>query len=286
MSEWGRRAAQRVFQVRRERQAIPDAFPDYARNPAALATDLRFKGWARAAGFLGAGLDLLAALCGTDKFGVHHYTPVYEALARPLRRRAIALLELGVGGYGRGLGGESLLMWAAYFSNGRIYGVDIEDKTALSRGRIKVFQCSQTDRPRLTALCDEIGPFDLVIDDGSHVNPHQIESFRILWPYVKDGGWYVIEDVQTSYWPSYGGGPPGSPAYASSCMSFFKALADSVNQCEFLEPARIETEPSIGQIAFHHNMIVLRKDASPRTSNVPLQREAVRAALLKPRSGA
>jgi hypothetical protein len=285
MSGWGRRAAQLVFEIRRERQAIPDAFADYARNPSALVTDLRFKRWARAAGFLGAGLDLLAALCGTDKYGVHHYTPVYEALARPLRRRAISLLELGVGGYGRGLGGESLLMWAAYFSKGRIYGVDIEDKTALSGGRIKVFQCSQTDRQRLTALCDEIGPFDLVIDDGSHVNPHQIESFRILWPYVKDGGWYVIEDVQTSYWPSYGGGAPGSPAYASSCMSFFKALADSVNQCEFLEPARIDTEPSIGQIAFHHNMIVLRKDASSRTSNVPLQREAVRAALMKPRSG-
>lgn len=286
MRGWGRRAAQLVFDIRRERHAIPNVFPNLARNPAALATDLRFKGWARAAGFLGAGLDLLAALCGTDKFGLHHYTPVYEALARPLRRRAISLLELGVGGYGHGLGGESLLMWAAYFPRGRIYGVDIEDKSALSRGRIKVFQCSQTDRQRLAALCDEIGPIDLVIDDGSHVNPHQIESFRILWPYVKDGGWYVVEDVQTSYWPSYGGGTPGSPAYASSCMSFFKSLADSVNQCEFLEPARVETEPSIGHIAFHHNMIVLQKNQSPRTSNVPLQREAVRKALIKPRSGA
>lgn len=286
MRGWGRRAAQLVFDIRRERQAIPNVFPDYARNPAALATDLRFKGWARAAGFLGAGLDLLAALCGTDKFGLHHYTPVYEALVQPLRRRAISLLELGVGGYGHGLGGESLLMWAAYFPRGRIYGVDIEDKSALSRGRIKVFKCSQTDRERLTALCGEIGPFDLVIDDGSHVNAHQIESFRILWPYVKDGGWYVVEDVQTSYWPSYGGGTPGAPAYASSCMSFFKALADSVNQCEFLEPAGVETEPSIGHIAFHHNMIVLHKNQSPPTSNVPLHRPAVRAALVKPRSRA
>lgn len=285
MSAWGRRAAQMVFDIRRERQAIPNVFPNLARNPAALATDLRFKAWARAAGFLGAGLDLLAALCGTDKFGLHHYTPVYEALVRPLRRRAISLLELGVGGYGHGLGGESLLMWAAYFPRGSIYGIDIEDKSALSRGRIKVFQCSQTDRQRLSALCAEIGPFDLVIDDGSHVNAHQIESFRILWPYVKDGGWYVVEDVQTSYWPSYGGGTPGSPAHASSCMSFFKALADSVNQCEFLDPARVETQPSIGHIAFHHNMIVLRKDQSPRTSNVPLQRESVRAALMKPGSG-
>jgi hypothetical protein len=280
------RLAQLVFEQRRERQAIPDAFPNYARDPVALATDRRFKSWARIAGFFGAGLDLLAALSGTDKYGVHHYTPVYEALARPLRRQAVSLLELGVGGYGHGLGGESLLMWAAYFGRGRIYGLDIEDKTALSRGRIKVYQCSQTDRARLEALGGEIGPFDFVIDDGSHVNAHQIESWRILWPFVKDGGWYVVEDVQTSYWPYYGGGMLGSPRHASSCMSFFQALADSVNECEFLERSSAETVPSIGHIAFHHNMIVLRKDESRRTSNIPLGNEKVRAALMKPRPGA
>jgi hypothetical protein len=278
------RLARLVFDLRRERQAIPDAFPNYTRDPVALATDLRFKRWARIAGFFGAGLDLLAALSGTDKYGVHHYTPVYEALARPLRRQPVRLLELGVGGYGHGLGGESLLMWAAYFRRGRIYGLDIEDKTALSRGRINVVQCSQTDRTRLEALGAEIGPFDFVIDDGSHVSAHQIESFRILWPFVKDGGWYVVEDVQTSYWPNYGGGTPGSPRHQSSCMGFFKSLADSVNECEFLERPGAETAPSIGHIAFHHNLIVLRKDESRRTSNVPLGNEKVRAALMKPRS--
>jgi len=276
--------ARRVFEIRRERRALPDAFPNYAADPVALATDRRFKRYARIAGKLGAGMDLLAALCGTDKFGLHHYTPVYEALAKPLRRRPVRLLEIGVGGYGHNLGGESLLMWQAYFPRGRIYAIDVEDKTALSRGRIQVFQCSQVDRAKLGALAKEIGPFDFVIDDGSHVSAHQIESFGILWPFVKDGGWYVVEDVQTSYWPSYGGGSPGSPAHAASCIGFFKSLADSVNECEFLERGRAQTEPSIGHIAFHHNLIVLRKELAPRSSNVPLQNEKVRAQLLKPRS--
>ncbi len=279
------RLAQLAFEARRERRAIPELFPDYARDPAAAALDQRFKRWARIAGWFGAGLDLLAALCGTDKFGLHHYTPVYEQLARPLRRRPVRLLELGVGGYGRALGGESLLMWQAYFRRGRIYGIDIEDKSALSRGRVKVYQCSQTDRARLTALAGEIGPFDFVIDDASHVSADQIASFGILWPFVKDGGWYVVEDVQTSYWPAYGGGAPGSPAHAASCMGFFKALADSVNECEFLERGRVHAEPSVGQIAFHHNLIVLGKALAPRTSNAPLANEAVRARLLKPMSG-
>jgi hypothetical protein len=270
MSALGRSLARLVFNIRHSGQAIPDV------------TDLRFKKWARLAGLFGANLDLIAALCGTDKFGLHHYTGVYEELTRPLRRRPISLLELGVGGYGLTLGGESLLMWAAYFPKGRIHGIDIEDKTALSKGRIKVFQCSQTDRDRLTALCGEIGPFDFVIDDGSHINSHQIESFRILWPFVKDGGSYVVEDVQTSYWPAFGGGMPGSPLYQSSCMNFFKSLADSVNESEFLEAPRFETDRTVGQIAFHHNLIVVTKELSRRTSNLPLGDEAVRSVLMKP----
>ena len=61
------------------------------------------------------------------------------------------------------------------------------------------------------------GPFDFVIDDGSHASPQQIESFRILWPFIKDRGVYIIEDVQTSYWPAFGGGtlvPKTTPARA------------------------------------------------------------------------
>jgi hypothetical protein len=276
--------ARRVFQARIAQRAIPDVFPDHARDPAALEFDRLLKRCAPLAGFFGAGLDLLAALCGTDKYGLHHYTPVYEALARPLRRKPVALLELGVGGYAERPGGESLLMWAAYFRKGRIYGIDVEDKTALSRGRIKVFQCSQSDRPRLEALAREIGPFDFVIDDGSHVNADQIESFRILWPFVKDGGWYVVEDVQTSYWPYFGGGTPGTPHHATSCIGFFKALADSVNQAEFLERPAVETVPSIGHMTFHHNLIVLNKNEAPRRSNVPLANDAVRTQLMTPRS--
>jgi hypothetical protein len=66
-------------------------------------------------------------------------------------------------------------------------------------------------------------------------------------------------------------------------MSFFKSLTDSVNECEFLERPGAEIVPSIGHIAFHHNLIVLRKDESRRASNVPLGNEKVRAALMKPR---
>lgn len=237
---------------------------------------------ARLAGWLGADLNLLAALYGTDKYGEHDYTPVYQELMRAWRAKPVRLLEIGVGGYAGALGGESLNMWASYFRRGRIYGIDLYDKTALSGGRVQVFQCSQVDAPKLAALAQELGPFDFIIDDGSHLNAHQIETFRILWPHLRDGGTYIVEDTQTSYWPSYGGGPVGAPGYARSCVHWFKNLADSVNLPEFLQPAPAGLDPGIGSIAFHHNLIVVRKDLAERYSNVALDDEDLRRRLSQP----
>jgi hypothetical protein len=244
--------------------------------------DRLLRRFAALAGPLGADLDLLAALYGTDKFGEHEYTPVYRELMRAARRKPVRLLEIGVGGYQGALGGESLRMWAAYFRRGRILAIDLYDKTALTGGRVHVFQCSQVDAPKLTALAQEHGPFDFIIDDGSHENAHQIETFRILWPFLKDGGAYFVEDVQTSYWPSYGGGPLGTSGYERSCMRWFKDLADSVNLPEFLQPPPPGLDAAVASIAFHHNLIVVRKDLAERYSNAPLEDPGLRARLMQP----
>ncbi|MDH3319852.1 MAG: class I SAM-dependent methyltransferase [Betaproteobacteria bacterium] len=249
--------------------------------PPGTALDRYLQRFAKVAGWLGAELDLLAALYGTDKFGEHDYTPVYEELMRASRRKPVRLLEVGVGGYEGALGGESLRMWESYFRHGHITGIDVFDKTALSRGRVQVFQCSQVDRPKLTSLAQEQGPFDFILDDGSHLNAHQIETFGILWPHVKDGGTYIVEDVQTSYWPAYGGGPLGTPGYELSCMQWFKQLVDSVNLPEFLAPAPGRLDAGISSIAFHHNLIVVKKDLAARYSNMQLDDPELRRTLMR-----
>lgn len=273
--------ARLVLQLRKHAGAEADRA---SMDPRALALHRRLGRVARLAGAASGNLDLLAALYGTDKFGKHDYTPVYRELMHGRRREPVRLLELGVGGWSGELGGESLSMWAAYFPKGRIFGIDVYDKTSLSRGRVKVFQCSQTDRNRLTEIAGEAGPFDFIIDDGSHANAHQIESFGILWPFVKDGGVYIIEDVQTSYWPAYGGGPVETAGYARSCVNYVKGLVDSVNLPEFLEPAapRLNLDPTIGRIAFHHNLIAVTKDTAVRRSSVDLGREDLRRTLMSP----
>ena len=51
----------------------------------------------------------------------------------------------------------------------------------------------------LKSLADQYGPFDIVIDDGSHAPAHQVASLTALWPHVKVGGVYLVEDLHTSY---------------------------------------------------------------------------------------
>jgi len=64
--------------------------------PPGTPLDRHLQRFAKVAGWFGAELDLLAALYGTDKFGEHDYTPVYDELMRASRRKAVRLLEVGV----------------------------------------------------------------------------------------------------------------------------------------------------------------------------------------------
>lgn len=72
-------------------------------------------------------------------------------------------------------------------------------------GRIRTIRGDQSDPDSLNRVLAEIGRPDIVIDDGSHVSRHVLTRFRAVFPHLRPGGKYVIEDLQTSYWPSFGG---------------------------------------------------------------------------------
>ena len=123
-----------------------------------------------------------------------------------MRKKHLNLLEIGVGGEEDVYkGGNSLRMWKRYFPNGNIFSIDIFDKSIHEEKRIKIFRGDQTDASFLNDISNKIGDIDIIIDDGSHINNHVIKTFEILFPKLKDGGIYVVEDTQTSYWPEYGG---------------------------------------------------------------------------------
>src|SRR4051812_26342689 len=119
-------------------------------------------------------LDSLAKYHGTDKSTQYHgYTPQYARHFGPRRRSVRSVLEIGVGGttsregYDTPEGGHSLRMWSRYFPNATIVGVDIHAKS-ISAPRVRFEQGDQSDPEFLQRLVHTYGPFDIVIDDGSH----------------------------------------------------------------------------------------------------------------------
>jgi len=216
-------------------------------------------------------LDELGRIYGTDKIGTHYYTAHYKVHFESFRSRKINLLEIGVGGYDKPFsGGKSLRMWKKYFPEGNIFSIDIYDKSALQEERIRIFQGSQADRVFLNKVCDEIGGLDIIIDDGSHINEHVIESFRILFPRLNDGGIYVVEDTNTSYWPEYGGDSTNLDNPGTS-MNFFKKLTDSLNHKEFLIPGYQASyfDEHIVAMHFYHNIIFIYKGKNDEKTNIP-----------------
>ena len=149
----------------------------------------------------------LAKSRGTDKVD-HGYIEHYARYFGAIRRRVRTVLEIGIGGYANErAGGESLRMWRDWFPKSVIHGIDVEDKAWLAGPRIRVHRGSQGDVDFLERVAKEIGPLDVVIDDGSHRSEHVLTSFRTLFPHLRAGGTYVIEDLCTSYWPQFGGDP-------------------------------------------------------------------------------
>jgi len=232
----------------------------------------------QALGRLRAPIETLARLSGTDKIGSHDFMAAYKRFFSKYRNRPITLLEIGVGGYSDlADGGQSLSLWEAYFRYGTIVAIDVYDKRHLSHGRVHVHQCSQIDREGLQNIADKYGGFDLIIDDGSHMNQHQIESFTILFPLLKEDGVYVVEDTQTSYWPVFGGGSVGTPEHAKSATSFFRGLVDGLNHAEYLPDARVTLTPNhlwIRGLYFEHSFIAILKGDNSAKSNWPIDRWA------------
>ena len=159
-------------------------------------------------------LDRLANLHGTDKgteYGGssrHGYAPIYEPYLSKWRHSPIRILEVGVCMEGTS-GGQSVLMWHDYFKEATIHTFDIVDMSdssmmRLSGDRVRFFRGDQSKREDLNAMVAEYGnqPFDFILEDGLHEHMHQMISLGCLFRHVKDGGFYILEDITESGRPA------------------------------------------------------------------------------------
>jgi cephalosporin hydroxylase len=139
-------------------------------------------------------LDTIFTKYNTDKGpGFHNYSRQYEPLLNSMRKKQIRILEIGV------YNGGSLLAWRDAFPNAKsIVGVDIipECKQYSNPSKsiiVEILDATQLENIQKIGV--KYGPFDLIIDDGSHTNEHVIRSFEGFLPYLADGGIYIVEDT-------------------------------------------------------------------------------------------
>src|SRR5215203_3253934 len=104
----------------------------------------------------------IGARHGTDKAGQRQLLWIYDRFLAPYRLTPVSVLE-----------------------NGVVHGVDVDPATTAHAGeRIGVFVGSQGDPRFLDHVVASAGPFDLVVDDGSHLARDQIGTLLHLWPHV------------------------------------------------------------------------------------------------------
>lgn len=210
-------------------------------------------------------LDQIMSSVRTDKSSKYHnYTPVYEIYFEPLRDKEIVLLELGIGNIeSENREGESLKGWIKYFYNGDCYAID-NSETNVNRTRY-TYLCDQTDEVRLKEIIFHIGNPDIIIDDASHIQSNTIKSFEILFPLLESGGLYCIEDLQTAYFPSWGGDETVFDFSKETVMNYFFKVCHYVNlkrQETFQVPPNVtvpEIYKTIKSVCFHHGQIIITK---------------------------
>jgi hypothetical protein len=89
------------------------------------------------------------------------------------------ILEIGV------KGGASLELWQAAFPEAQVVGADINPPGTVLSERIKVIQADQAKPETIAEIGEHFGPFNLVIDDGSHVGKHIVNSLVAISPLAR-----------------------------------------------------------------------------------------------------
>jgi trans-aconitate methyltransferase len=133
---------------------------------------------------------------GTDKGTPHGFAPFYDKYLAKTVKGTKKVVEIGVDS------AKSLKMWKEYFPNAEIIGIDIENKVQYNEERIKTVVLDQGNGNQLDSFVDG-DDADLIVDDGSHIMEHQQVSLGHLFPKLKSGGIYILEDLHTSYYQGY-----------------------------------------------------------------------------------
>ncbi len=167
----------------------------------------------------------------SDKGSVYHnYLEIYEKYFSKYRDTLENFLEIGL------WQGDSIRMWREYFNVGNLVGADILDLSHVVLPNTQIHICDQSDRQQLGNLVDNsFDEFDIIIDDGGHWQHQQQITLGFMFPFLKAGGVFVIEDLHTANHPAYT--RPGDVA-TLDILHTWKDTGNLVSNC--MSPAEIK----------------------------------------------
>ena len=203
-------------------------------------------------------MKLVEILQGLEKRTVkwNTYFDDYEKHLNKYVQQNPTVLEIGVAE------GGSLEMWSKYFVNGSIHGMDLDQRIMdykYSQPNIFTHHGDQSSDEYWDYFNNHTNiMFDVIIDDGSHVNSHQILTLLNLFPRLKNNGTYVIEDTHTSYWQPYEGGLLKQGTFIETV----KGLIDFLHRQHIdahLNEKMVDIFKDLKSIQFYNSMVVLEK---------------------------
>ncbi|EOD13522.1 hypothetical protein EMIHUDRAFT_451970 [Emiliania huxleyi CCMP1516] len=189
---------------------------------------------------------------GTFWQSKHHYASAYHQIFGSIRNVVTSILEIGIGEDTA----PSVASWLIYFPKAHIYPIDIKTteevaKRAVPGGatdRVVAHQAKfgcEYNRPllslslprrpspppaqvHLTLNTDASDPaqlsrvrlppqLDIILDDGSHRFLDQEKTLHVLWPRLRPGGFYIIEDILIGALPWDASHAQQAPTNNSDC---------------------------------------------------------------------
>jgi spermidine synthase len=132
----------------------------------------------------------------TDKVGSHIYTEFYGPFLSARRESVARVLEIGMAD------GGSIQMWAEFFPNAEIFGVDIKESESpvieqlKENPRVRLFY-EDAYKPKFVNKL-KVLEFDIILDDGSHDMDSWAKFLRLYPKLLADDGILMIEDIYST----------------------------------------------------------------------------------------
>lgn len=190
----------------------------------------------------------------------HDYLNRYAHHFAPYRDRVMRILEIGV------WQGVSLELWARYFTKAQIHGADNDlSRCKVANPRVRLWEVNQSVSESLINMARNLGPWTIIIDDGSHLPGDQLTTFKALWPFLMSGGLYCIEDLHVNYKNGYDplmadyiGTVLQADVHARGKLSFARA-----ENCSLIEQESLDgREREVGAIHVYRHLVIIEKWAT------------------------